>query len=197
MKTRAYTQTRRAEAAAATSARLIDAMAELFLESGEVPTLDAVAQRADVAVQTILRRFGSKEGLLAATFETYGQRIADQRGAAPVGDIAGAVANLAQHYEESADLALRLLAIEGRSEAAGDATRQARAVHRAWVERVFAPFLVEGDNSERERRTVQLIALTDVYVWKLLHRDLGLSRAETEATIADLIRRLLLPSGGP
>jgi AcrR family transcriptional regulator len=191
MKSRPYTQTRRAEAAAATAARLIEAMAQLFLETGDVPTLDAVAQRAGVAVQTILRRFGSKEGLLAAAFADYRQRIVDQRGQAPVGDIEGAVENLGEHYAERAHLALRLLAIEGSSEAATEATRQARAVHRAWVERVFAPFLAGLEGAERERRTVQAVVLTDVYVWKLLHTDLGLSRAETEATIADLLRRAL------
>ncbi len=195
MKTRPYTQTRRAEAAAATATRLIDAVAELFLESGDMPTLDAVAQRAGVTVQTILRRFGSKEGLLAAAFEAYRQRIADRRDQAPVGDVDGAVQNLGEHYSESADVALRLLAIEGASPTAAEATRQARAVHRAWVERVFAPFLAPLDGAERERRVVQAVVLTDVYVWKLLHRDLALSRAETEATIADLVRRALTPQG--
>ncbi len=193
MKTRPYTQTRRAEAAAATATRVIEAQTQLFLETGDVPTLDAVAQRAGVAVQTILRRFGSKEGLLTASFEAYRQRIADQRDQAPVGDIEGAVDNLGQHYSESADLALRLLAIEGASATATEATRQARAVHRAWVERVFAPYLPASEGAERERRVVQAVVLTDVYVWKLLHRDLGLSRADTEATIVDLLRRALPP----
>lgn len=194
MKDRPYVQSRRAEAAAHTATRIIEATKDLFLESADIPTLEAVAQRAGVAVQTVLRRFGSKEGLQAAAFDDYRQRVVDQRDHAPVGDIDGAVANLGQHYAECADVALRLLAIEGKSPAATAATREGRAVHRAWVERVFAP-LVEGmDATDRERRLVQAVVVTDVYVWKLLHRDLGLPRAETESAIVDLLRRILIPT---
>jgi hypothetical protein len=35
-----------------------------------------------------------------------------------------------------------------------------------------------------------LVAITDVYTWKLLRRDLGLSRAETERTLSELIMAL-------
>ncbi|MDP2310637.1 MAG: TetR/AcrR family transcriptional regulator [Pseudomonadota bacterium] len=192
MKSRPYVQNRRAEAAANTAARIIEAVTHLFLESGDTPTLEAVAQRAEVAVQTILRRFGSKEGLLAAAFDDHRQRVVDQRNHAPVGDIVGAVANLGEHYAEAADVALRLLANEGKSSAATEATREGRAVHRAWVERVFAPFVAALDEPERERRLVQAVVVTDVYVWKLLHRDLGLSRAETESTMVELLRRILI-----
>ena len=79
MKARPYVQSRRAEAAADTASRILDATAELFLECGDAPTLEAIAQRADVAVQTILRRFGSKEGLQAAAFTAFRQRVVDQR----------------------------------------------------------------------------------------------------------------------
>ena len=39
----------------------------------------------------------------------------------------------------------------------------------------------------RKRAVHALHAATDVYVWKLLRRDLGLSRTETEKTMADLV----------
>jgi hypothetical protein len=35
------------------------------------------------------------------------------------------------------------------------------------------------------------VAVTDVYVWKILHRDLGLPRHEVEAAVVDLVRRTL------
>ena len=38
-----------------------------------------------------------------------------------------------------------------------------------------------------------LHAATDVYTWKLLRRDLGLSRAETEKTIVRIVEGLLDP----
>jgi hypothetical protein len=37
----------------------------------------------------------------------------------------------------------------------------------------------------------QLIAATDVYTWKVLRRDLGLSRQTTEATLRDLAIKIL------
>ena len=188
MKVRPYVQSRRAEATAYTATRIIEAATQLFLEGGDMPTLEAVAERAHVAVQTILRRFGSKEGLQAAAFNDYRQRVVDQRNHASVGDIVGAVANLGEHYAEAADVALRLLAIEGTSASATAATREARAVHRAWVERVFAPLMATLDGLEREQRLVQALVVTDVYVWKILHRDIGLSRAETESTIVRLLQ---------
>ena len=43
---------------------------------------------------------------------------------------------------------------------------------------------------ERERRTTQLVAVTDVYVWKLLRRDFQHSTGETEALIAGMIDKL-------
>lgn len=39
----------------------------------------------------------------------------------------------------------------------------------------------------RQRAIRALHAATDVYTWKLLRRDLGLSRTETEKTMADLV----------
>ena len=36
-----------------------------------------------------------------------------------------------------------------------------------------------------------LHAATDVYTWKLLRRDLGLSRAETERTMVGLVNGVL------
>src|SRR4051812_40749892 len=101
---RPYVQRRRAESAAETERRILEAAKEQFLATGDVPTLEAVARRAGVAVQTVLRRFGSKEGLLDAASAHVGDLIADQRGAAPVGDIAGAVANLLDHYAEWGEL---------------------------------------------------------------------------------------------
>jgi hypothetical protein len=59
-----------------------------------------------------------------------------------------------------------------------------------WVERTFAP-LIEGlTGAARERRIAALVALTDVYTWKLLRRDLGLSRSDTERTLVELINKL-------
>ena len=69
-------------------------------------------------------------------------------------------------------------------------TDTGRAHHYRWVERVFAPLLAERTGPERERLLAQLIAICDLYFWKLLRRDLGLSPEQTELTMIDAIKAL-------
>src|SRR5262249_52553150 len=42
----------------------------------------------------------------------------------------------------------------------------------------------------RQRRLAQLVAVCDVYTWKLLRRDAGLSRQQTELALAELLNPL-------
>jgi hypothetical protein len=66
----------------------------------------------------------------------------------------------------------------------------ARANHQAWLERIFADSL--PTRPERRRRAVHALhAATDVYTWKLLRRDLRLSRAATERIMLDLVNGIL------
>src|SRR5664279_5417561 len=57
--------TRRGEQARATRRRIVDAAAALFIENGyPATTLDQIAERAGVAVQTIYFHFGNKRTVL-------------------------------------------------------------------------------------------------------------------------------------
>ena len=150
-------------------------------------TLDDVAKRAGVTVQTVLRRFGSKDGLIDAASEVGRERIVSQRSEAPVGDIAGAVENLVDHYEEWGESALRLLAQEDRVPAFRKTTDVGRDVHYEWVERTFEPLLAERSGEARERLRAELVAVCDVFFWKILRLDLGLSREQTELAIRETI----------
>jgi hypothetical protein len=55
------------------------------------------------------------------------------------------------------------------------------------VERAFAPLLHELPAAVRRRRIGQLVAVTDIYYWKVLRRDVGLSRADVEKSLQELI----------
>lgn len=58
---------RRARQAAATRQRIIDAAGRLFAEHGyTATTISAIAQEADVAVETVYARFKNKQNLLEA-----------------------------------------------------------------------------------------------------------------------------------
>ena len=188
---RPYRMRARAEAAAETGRRILEAVIELHRERFfDQVSLEDIAERAGVTVQTVLRRFGSKEQLIEAAAEEGTRQVMHQRDQAPVGDIAGAVKNLMEHYEEWGDTALRLLAQEERVPAFRSITDAARASHYEWVEHTFGPLLAKRTGEERRRLLAELIAICDVYFWKLLRRDVGLSRQQTELAIRETILAL-------
>ncbi len=190
--TRPYRMRARAEAAAATGGRILGAAIELGPELvSDEASLEDVASRAGVAVRTVIRRFGSKEGLIAAAAEEAYGRAMSQRMEALVGDIAGAVNNLVEHYEEVGDGVLKLLAREDKYPVIRPYLDAGRAGHQEWVERVFAPYLARRRGGERERLLDGLVAVCDVYVWKLLRRDRGLDRERTELTLAEMLAALV------
>jgi AcrR family transcriptional regulator len=180
----------RADAARATATRVLDVAVELFTEQPyEDVSLDDVASRANVTKRTVLRRFGSKDGLFVAAMERAAREMVRQRDAAAVGDVTRAIRNLLEHYERWGANRLRLLAQEDRIATVAEHVDAGRRYHRAWVERTFAPLIERFPQSARKRRVAGLVALTDVYTWKLLRRDLGLSPAETERTLVELISK--------
>lgn len=70
MSPRGYTLKRRAETAAATRSRIIEAAASVYRERGVTgATLHAVAERADVARGTVVNHFGGPDGLLEAVLD--------------------------------------------------------------------------------------------------------------------------------
>jgi AcrR family transcriptional regulator len=189
---RPYRMVARAESAAATAERILDAAVEVFWERpGEQVSLDEVARRAGVAVQTVIRRFGGRDGLFAAAAEREAEKVRRERDEAPVGDPRGAVRVLVDHYEAMGDRVLRLLAEEERSPGLREVADRGRVLHREWCARVFAPALQGRAGVERRRRVAQLVAICDVYTWKLLRRDAGLSRRQTELALVELLEPLL------
>jgi AcrR family transcriptional regulator len=189
--TRPYTMTTRARAVEETRLRIIDACVSLH---GERPVteigLDDIAGRAGVSVQTVLRHFGSRAGLDEASFEHAQRDVAEER-RTPVADVAAAVHVIVEHYERRGDQALLMLAQEGHQELMARITEQGKALHRAWVEEVFAPYVAEA--ADAEELTDLLVVATDVYAWKLLRRDRRLSRARTEERIRRLVDAVLAP----
>ena len=186
MKSRHYRQVARAQAAAETRHRIIDAAEALFARMRwEELTLEAVAETARVTRQTVLRLFGSKEGLLSRAAEEKLPRIAAEREAA--GDLERALDALTASYERIGRVNWHMLLEEDRSPAMGRLLNQARALHRRWLERQFAVHLAR----ERRRRVELLFAATDFYTFKLYRRDLGMSRAQTRRRMGELVGTLL------
>lgn len=189
---RRYRMDRRAVAARETSLRIIQATLALYVDRWlEDLTLDDVAARAGVTVQTVLRRFGSKAELIRAAGESLQQQVLSQRGQAPAGDVDGAVANLMEHYEATGDLMLRTLAQEGRHAVLRDFAERGRSVHRAWVEATFAPCCKGLSYANGQRLINRLIVVTDLYTWKLLRRDMALGRDEAQREIVEMAHAVI------
>ena len=192
--TRPYTMRARAEGVAETRRRILDAMWAL---SGELLlpqiSLETVASRAGVSAQTVLRQFGTRAGLLEATREHASAAIAAER-RVPEGDRAEAMRVLLDHYELRGDAVLLLLAQELTDPAVGRLTEQGRRMHREWVRTVFDDELAALGADRMEAEDLLVVA-TDVFTWKLLRRDRGLSRTRTEARITRLADAVLAAAG--
>src|SRR5215469_736726 len=186
--TRQYQQRARAEAAEATGHRIVEAfLARLMAQWFDEITLDQVAADAGVTVQTVVRRFGGKEGLLSEAVKTLAPQINAQR-AAPPGDIDRLIENLLGDYEKTGDAIIRLLALEPRHPALKTVLDIGRRSHREWARKAFAEALDPLEAPARERALDALVIVTDVYTWKLLRRDMGRSARATAAAIKNLIR---------
>jgi AcrR family transcriptional regulator len=183
---RAYRQGARAAAAEATGKRIVAAFRRaLQTEWVEDITLESVAAEAGVSAQTVIRRFGGKQGLLDAVVAEFAMEVLAVRGA-PRGDLAAAVANLCADYEATGDMILRLLAQEARYPALKSRLDVGRAGHRAWVQEIAEPWLERLSPHGRAAALDALVAAMDVYVWKLARQDWGRSPEATRELILRL-----------
>jgi AcrR family transcriptional regulator len=188
---RTYTMTARAKSAEETRRRILGAAFDLQSRrlASEIG-LDAVAEEAGVSVQTILRHFGSRAGLFDATVVFANEEIAEER-RTPVGDVPAALKVLVDHYEKRGDMALMMLAQETTYDHVRHLSDAGKDMHRSWVAEVFAPHLDALPSPVREELLDLLVVATDVYTWKLLRRDRGHSRTQTEHRINALVSALL------
>lgn len=189
---RAYNQVARAEARERTRERLLDvAEATFFAGRWQQAPLEEMAAEAGVTKQTLLRHFGSKDGLRDAAMRRGQQRVRDQRWSAPTDDVAGAVDNLVLHYEEVGERAIMIGRLAGGGQADAELIESARQMHYDWVDYAFGTWLEPLRGPATTRRRAALIALCDVNTWWLLARQLALPRAEVRATLIDAIERLV------
>ncbi len=189
---RPYRMTARADSAARTADDILAAAVGLWRERTlDEVTLKSIADRAGVSVQTVIRRFGSRDGVFAACVEGDPAGILAVRDQAPVGDVAGALRVLLGHYERDGDAVLRTLMLEDKLEAARAIAERGRAAHRDWCARVFAPYLPPPDDAGYGTRLDAYVAATDLSLWKLLRRDLGRSAIDAERALRALLDGLV------
>jgi len=189
---RPYRMRARAEAAEATREKILKAVETAFEELfyDEI-TLTEVARRAGVSVQTVLRHFENKENLFVASYLRTAEKMGADRGPLPVGDPEKIVGDLVDHYERFGDRILWMLAQEEREPILKHLADAGRIYHLHWCRQAFSTTLAGLSGKNGERRLAQLVTATDIYVWKLLRRDRGLSKPQTKLAIRELIEPLM------
>ncbi|HEV7614742.1 MAG TPA: TetR/AcrR family transcriptional regulator [Solirubrobacterales bacterium] len=187
MTPRAYTQSKRADATERTRRAILDATQSLFREErlAELP-LERIAARASCSSRSILRHFGSREGLMSAAIADAEAETASTREAAP-GDVPGAIRKLVDHYEQSGDEVIRWIAAAESYPLVRQVVESGERLHLDWVDAVFADDLAALRGAARRQRRAVLASVTDVYVWQLLRRRGRLGRDATEAAMLDLV----------
>jgi AcrR family transcriptional regulator len=178
----------RAEAAAATRERILQTTMELFKTQFRPKIrLEDIAADAGVTVQTLLNVFGTRDSLVTAATEQLKAEVSAQRTRAQPGDVGGIVADLFDNYEQFGDIVIRILAEDADPEWA----ENGRAWHRTLTRRQFAPQLARVTGIERRRLLDALVCVCDVYLWKLLRRDFGRSKAEAQRVIRTILQALI------
>jgi len=183
--TRPYSMAVRSRRAEANRERMLDAARSLFAVGAPPFTLDRVADSAGTSVQTVLRTFGSKDGLIVAAIGSLRSPVAPDPDLP--GDVRRSVASLVDDYEAIGPRVLFMLANEDRIPELHEVARIGRDHHRTWVDHAFGPQLAQLRGITRRRASLALVAATDIYMWKLVRIDLGLGRNEAEATIRRLV----------
>lgn len=189
---RPYKKVAREQAQERTQEALIEAATDEFFEGNWLKaSLESLSTKAGVTKQTLLRNFGSKDGLLAQALIRGATQIRDQRWSVPKGDVEGAVENLLDHYEAWGERSIRIGEWQRGPTMLGMLSRGARQVHYNWVDYAFAPQLADLSEGDRSRRRAALIAICDVQTWWIWSHDLELPRAEIRTILVDLIERLI------
>jgi len=174
---RPYRQAARAEAAVATTGAVKAAALQLLMQRWyDDISLDDIAREAGVSSKTVQRQFGSKENLARTVLLEYGAENSTWRDQIEAGNLEAAIVAIVGMYEALGDSLMRFLALEHKLPLAAEIIDMGRVVHKRWVERVFKPLL--GGLPKRQSIALLVVA-TDVYVWKLLRRDAGLSQSMT------------------
>ena len=192
---RTYRMTARADAAERTGERINDAMLRRFTELPyDRIRLEDVAADAGVTVQTAIRRFGSKHGVLAATVERELTRLATERAVALGSSPQATLHSLVRYYEDHGALILKLYAEADQAPGVPELASRARGYHVTWCREAFSEALEQGlDKRTRKRRLAQIVAICDATTWRILRFDGQLSPQQTEQALMEMLFPLCVP----
>ena len=189
---RPYRMVRRLQQSEATAARILDAAwREFSTLPYESVRLRDVADGADVSIQTLHVRFGTKEELFTAAFRRWMAAQGQSRVDARVGDLEDIVRVLYDNYDDQGEIGLRMIAQEERIPAIRIDTDFGRRWQRAWVGHVFEPFLASARPEARADLHDALIVACDILTWKLLRLEMGHPPADARRIVLGMLSALV------
>lgn len=187
---RPYRMTKRADQAAETQRRILEGALSLFAERlvGEI-TLESIAERAEVSVQTVIRKYGSRDGVIRAIALFIENSATTTRPTA--GDVSELVSGLVAEYEAFGPVVLRALAQEDDVPFLAPLLQRGREEHQEWIKETFATALRKKRGRSRDNLMCALVVSLDIYAWKILRLDNKLDRKRTIGCMTLLVNALL------
>lgn len=203
-------RTRRAEQAERTRRRILAAASELFGSRGyAAATIEAIAAQADVAVETVYSRFGSKAGLLNAilgpAITGTGEHpsvldrpeLAEIRACPDQRRQLQLMARFSRAILQRTDQLHRILDTAASSDPNAAELRRADRENRYQSQRTYIDILLakgplrDGLTPEGAQTTYATLASPETYAF--LTGDRGWAPEQYEHWLADSLTRLLLP----
>ena len=179
-----------------TERQILEAAGEIIAtEDFDALSMRRVAAVAGVSLSTVVRHFGTKDALLTALVAQAGEdpeRDELRMQMAP-GDAAAAIDVVVADYEVAGRQLLHMLGQEHRFPALSELLDIGRRGHRRWVRWAFAPQLEGRRDAAAKQLEDLLVVATDVYTWKLLRIDRGLSAKATRAAMTRLCEAVAAP----
>jgi TetR/AcrR family transcriptional regulator, regulator of autoinduction and epiphytic fitness len=207
-------RSRRAERAEQTRRRIVDAAATLFTDPGySATTIETIAAKADVAVETVYSRFRNKATLLDAILgpaiagDDDGGALFDRPDFVEIRAITDQreqlrrMARFSRDVLERTDVVHRILRTAAASDPHAAELQRSDELRRADAQRTYIELLLEngplrdGLSADAAADTYAVLANPTNYAF--LIRDRGWSPERFEAWLDDSLARLLLGIAGP
>jgi AcrR family transcriptional regulator len=197
---------RRERMAQQTRGEILTAARRLFAERGYAATsINDIAEEADVAVQTIYARLGSKRGMLIALIDLIDQEagveqlVEHVRGASTPSETLRAGVHLTRVFQERCgDIIGALFSAAGAEPALTDAVAEGQRRHREGARITIDRILhLDGlqDHEHPERAQALLALSTSHEAWRELIHSYKVDWNDAEAWLtAALTRALLKPA---
>jgi AcrR family transcriptional regulator len=164
---RAYRSRLRAEQAAETSARILDATVRVMAAGLAFVSIPAVAREAGVSVPTVYRHFGTKRDLIAAVYPHSVRRAGLDRLAPPrsVDELRGGVRAYFDQLESLDDLTRAAMAGPASEEARRISMPDRLATFRQLADTIV-PKLSEADRDRIARLVLILTTSSALRMWR-------------------------------